>query len=177
MSAAGEKIEPADIDKDRIYLSVELQHDVPIDKQQRMATAIQASQHLKMPTRDVLEMLGETDPERKIKEWISEQFDMAYLQGTLQYIQFQAANTIQQQLAAAQLQQQMAQAQDVIAQQQAAAAQSPTPFGAQGVEAAQGQGQMFNPAEGGLPPAMAAPELATRESATGRTATGEEVLR
>src|SRR3990167_1034181 len=73
MAPSGDRVEPAEIDKDRIYLGVELQQDVAIDKQQRMATAIQAARELKLPTRDILEMLGETDPERKIKEWMQEQ--------------------------------------------------------------------------------------------------------
>jgi len=189
----GAQVEPEDIDKDRIYMSVSLEADVPIDKQARMATAIQASRELKMPTRDVLEMLGETDPERKIKDWMQEQLDMAYFQGVLQQIQMEASGAIEQaiQEGAQQLAQQMVEQmvqqqggegaqgasggppQDILAQQQAAAAQAPTPFGAQGIPGAEGMG--MNPNEGGLPAQMMQPG-ATREGQTGISATGEEIL-
>ena len=194
----GKVIEPEDINKDRIYLSVKLEADVPIDKQQRMATAIQAARELKIPTPQVLEMLGDTNPERTVKEWMQEQLDMSYFQGVLQQIQMEASGAIEQaiQQGAQQLAQQMVEQmvqgaqgqqggggqggmggeqgpQDIMAQQQAAAAQAPTPFSAQGLGA---QGMGMNPTEGELPAAMSAPGLATRETATGRTATGEPVV-
>ena len=171
------EIVPRDIDKDAIYIKVQLQADVPIDKQQRVMTAIQAQRELKLPTRDVLEMLGETDPERKIKEWMTEQMEMAYFQGVLQYIQFEAAQTIQQQMAQAQLQSQMQQAQGMIEQQMQMAAaqgqQAPAPGTPPGIPGAEGQG--FNPAEGGLPAQMAAPG-ATMEGQTLQTRGGESVV-
>src|SRR3990167_8298060 len=92
----GAEIAPEQIDKERIYLGVTLEADVPIDKQQRMATAIEASRNLKIPTRDILEMLGETNPERKITEWMQEQLDMSYFQGVLQQIQMEASGAIEQ---------------------------------------------------------------------------------
>jgi len=167
------EIVPRDIDKDAIYIKVQLQADVPIDKQQRVMTAIQASRDLKLPTRDVLEMLGETDPERKIKEWMTEQMEMAYFQGILQQIQFEASNAIQQQMAQAQIQSQVQQAQDMIAQQAQAAQQAPAPGTPPGLPGAEGQG--FNPAEGGLPAQMAAPG-ATMEGQTLQTRGGEPVV-
>lgn len=175
---SGERVEPSEIDKDRIYLGVELQQDVPIDKQQRMATAIQAARELKLPTRDVLEMLGEADPERKIREWMMEQFDQAYLAGSVQFIQFQAAHTIEQQMMQAQLQQQAAMQQAQMQPPQAGGGQQGAPFAPQGVAGV--EGQIANPnTEGGglgLPPAMMAPELATRESATGMDAGGGPIM-
>src|SRR3990167_527619 len=167
------EIMPRDIDKEAIYLKVELQADVPIDKQQRMMTAIQASRELKMPTRDVLEMLGDTNPEQTVKEWMTEQMEMAYFNGVLQHIQFEASQAIEQQMAQAQLQAQVQQAQSIIEQQAAAAAQAPAPGAPTGIPGAGGQG--FNPAEGGIPPQMAAPG-ATMEGQTGITRTGEPVV-
>ena len=185
------QIMPEEIDKDRIYLSVQLQQDVPIDQQARMATAIQASRELKMPTADVLGYLGQTDPERTVKEWMQEQLDMAYFQGVLQQIQMEASGAIEkaimegaQQMAQQMVEQMMQQQQggaqggggemppDMLQQQQAQAAQSPTPFGAPGIEGV--EGEAFNPAGGGIPAAMAAPG-ATREMQTQRSATGEEI--
>ena len=188
---SGDVLTPEEIDKSRIYLGVTLEADIPIDRQQRMATAIEASRNLKMPTRDVLEMLGETDPDRKIADWMQEQLDMAYFQGTLEQIQTEASGEIEraimegaQALAAQQLEQMMQQGgegaqgtegnipPDVLAQQQAAAAQSPAPFGSPGVGPG---GGLENPAGGGLPPALGAPGQ-TREAVTGQTGTGEEAL-
>ena len=167
------EIMPRDIDKEAIYLKVELQADVPIDKQQRMMTAIQASRELKMPTRDVLEMLGDTNPEQTVKEWMTEQMEMAYFNGVLQHIQFEASQAIEQQMAQAQLQAQVQQAQSIIEQQAAAASQAPAPGAPPGVPGAQGQG--FNPAAGGIPSQMAAPG-ATMEGQMGMTRTGEPVV-
>jgi len=178
----GERIEPTDIDKDRIYLSVSLQEDVPIDKQQRMATAIQASRELKIPTRDILEMLGETDPDRKIKEWMQEQLTMSYLGGVVQQIQTDASGALQQ--AAVQMAQQIVQQamqqggqqggpQAPMMQPGGGGGEGPTPFGPPGIEGI--EGGSVNPAEGGAPPAGFAPG-ATREFQTGQTRTGEQVL-
>jgi len=166
-------INPADIDKDGIYLTVMLQQDVPIDKQQRMQTAIAAATNLKIPTRDILEMLGETDPERKINEWMHEQMDNAYFQGVLQHITFQAQQAIEeaQQVAAfeAQMQVQAQQAQEQLAGQQQG---QPQQGGVeQGVE-----GAAFNPAEGGQPPAQALEGAGSQPQATGQTQAGEETV-
>jgi hypothetical protein len=173
------KIEADEIDKSRIYLSVNLEADIPIDRQQRMATAVQASQQLKMPTRDILEMLGETDPERKIKEWTFEQMDMAYLGGVVQQIQFEASQQIEAAIKAAQeaaFQQVMEQAQQGMAQQQQGGGggqPGPVPGPEGGIPGVGGPG--FDPNQGGIPPATANPN-ATREGQTGQTRTGEEVL-
>ena len=170
------EIMPKDIDKNSIYLKVELQADVPIDKQQRMMTAIQASRELKMPTRDVLEMLGDTNPEQTLKEWMTEQMDMAYFNGVLEKIQFDASQALEQQRAQAQLQAQVQQAQGMIEQQAAQAQQAqqaPQPGTPPGIPGAEGQG--FNPAAGGIPPQMGAPG-ATMEGQTGMTRGGEPVV-
>jgi len=164
-----------DIDPKRIYMSVELQQDVPIDRQQRVQTAIQISQHLKLPTRDVLEQLGETNPDEKIKMWTFEQFDMAYLQGVLQKIQFDSANTIQQiiQQVQQQAQAEMAAAmqQQALAQQQVGAQRQGTPAGAEaGLE-----GPGFDTNQGGLPSDQFAPGQTSPAQATGVDEAGNPV--
>jgi hypothetical protein len=140
-----------------------------------MTTAIQAASQLKVPTRDVLEMLGETDPERKIKEWMNEQMEMAYFQGVLQHIQFEASQAIEQQMAQAQLQSQVQQAQGMIEQQMAQAQeqQGAAPGEPQGIPGVEGPG--FNPAAGGIPPQTAAPG-ATREGQTGMARNTEQPI-
>lgn len=173
LDGASYEIKPEDIDKNSIYMKVELQADVPIDRQQRLLSAIQASRELKLPTRDVLEMLGETNPEKKIEEWMMEQLTMAYLQGTVQQIQTEASGAIQQaiQQGAQQLAQQ--QMQTMMQQQATANAQAPAPGAASGVPGA--EGQIFNPAEGGFPAQMAFPG-ATFEGQTGTVRTGEPMI-
>ena len=164
------EIMPGEIIKDGIYLKVELQADVPIDKAQRMNTAIQASEALKLPTRDILEMLGETDPERKMKEWMMEQMDLAYFQGILQHIQFQSQQAIEEMLAQAQLQQQAQMAQQQIEQQAAAAQEQAAAAGGAGP-----QGQGANTAQGGQPGDIANPGATSPPQATGQSFAGEEV--
>ena len=168
------EILPKEIDKSGIYITVELQQDVPIDKQQRVNTAIQASEALKLPTRDILEMLGETDPERKIKEWMMEQMDLAYFEGVLQHIQFQSQQAIEEALAQAQLQQQVQQAQGQIqAAQEQAAAGGPEGGPPAGPQAPGGPG--FDPNQGGQAPAGAVPGTGSQPQATGETQAGETV--
>ena len=98
------------------------------------------------PTR-LLEMLGETDPEGAIKEHKLFQLDMADWQGKLQLIQAQASGQIEQ-MAAQMAQGMVAQ----MAEQQAQGQQQGIPGPTEGVE-----GQGFNPAVGGQPPATAVP--------------------
>ena len=165
-------IKPEDIDSDRIYLSVELTPDVPLDRQARMNTAVIAARELKMPTADILHMLGETNPEQKIQDWMREQMTFAYLGGVLQSIQAQASGQLQQM--AAQMAQQMVQQQQEQMQQmqdqagQMGQGQEGLPPG--GIEGADGMG--FDPNQGGLPAQMANPG-ATMEQQTGFSRGGE----
>jgi len=169
------EIAAADIDPTRIYMSVELQQDVPIDRQQRVQTAIQISQNLKLPTRDVLEQLGETNPDEKIKQWMFEQFDMAYLQGIVQKIQFDSSNTIEQII------QQVQQAAQLQAQAQLAQQEQETQLGVGG---AGGQappeneglgGSGFDANQGGLPTDLAEPGATSAPQQTGIDAAGNPV--
>ena len=161
-------IEPDDIQPGQIYMSVELQEDVPIDRQQKVMTAIQISQHLKMPTRVILEQLGETNPDEMFDEWVEEQFDMSFMQGVMQHIQFDASNSIEQivqkvqqaaqleaQAMLAQAQQQMAQQQQALAEQEegggggGGGGEQPLEGTGGGIEGLEGEG--VDPNQGGLP--------------------------
>jgi hypothetical protein len=175
------EINPAEIDKDGIYLGVLLQQDVPIDKQQRMQTAIAAATNLKIPTRDILEMLGETDPERKINEWMHEQMDNAYFQGVLQHITFQAQQAIEEAQRVAAFEAQMAvqaqAAQDQLAQQGPQGPQGqPGPEEAGAGVGAGVSGPEFDPNQGGSPAAQAIEGAGSQPLATGQTQAGEEVF-
>ena len=172
-------IDSEDIDPDCIYLDVKLRPDVPVDRMQRYTSAVQMAQSLPYSPQRILEQLGETDPEGALRDWKRWRLDLADFEGWLQKIKMTASGEIEQ--LAAQMAQQM------IQQQQQAQAQVPpegmTPgLGLQtspapGAGAPPGMpvgGQGFNPAEGGAPPAMAAP-TATFEGQTGMTRGGTEV--
>ena len=167
------EIVPVDINKDGLFITVELEADVVIDKQQRLNTAIQASEALSLPKRDILEMLGETDPERKIKEWMMEQMDLAYFQGILEHIQFESQQAIKEALMEAQLQQQAQQAQEQIQAAQEQAVQGQPQEGEGGSEGPGGPG--FDPAQGGQPTDQANPGATSAPLQEGVTFAGEDV--
>jgi hypothetical protein len=158
---------PKNIERERLYLTVELEPDVPLDRQQKITTAIQAAERLPVHPAYVLEMLGETNPEEKIDDWVKWRIFQAELQGLEQLVAMEASNQIQQ------LAQQMAQGilEQQVAQQQQAQAQGQNGAGPPGGVG----GQLFNPAAGGAPAAQATPE-ATRELQTGQSQFGDEVL-
>lgn len=158
-----------DIQTGRIYMKVELQQDVPIDRQQRVQTAIQISANLKLPTRDVLEQLGESNPDEKIKQWTFEQFDMAYLQGLLQKISFDSANTIEQIITQVTQQAQ----QEIAAQMQQQGAEG-APAEGEGAPGLEGGG--FAPGQGGLPGDQFEPGRTSPAQATGEDEGGNPVL-
>jgi hypothetical protein len=168
-------IDAEDIDPESIYLSVELKADDPLDQMQRVTSAINMSERLKYPLADILDMMGETDPEGAIKRWMKEQLMWAELQGQTQRIQLETSGQLQMQAQqlAQQMHQQMMEEQAQQAQTGQPSQMSPAgaPPGMMGVE-----GQMVNPAEGGMPPAQANPEQNVREMQTGMTRIGEEAL-
>ena len=157
-----------EIDPSRIYMGVELNVDVPVDRVQRITAASQLAQpHFRYPMERIIEFLGDTDPQGAARLYYKEQFKDAYIAGVLQKVQAEGSGEMEQmrqmleQLM--QQQEQMAQA----AQQQQGPGRTPQgPGGLEGVG-----GPEFNPAEGGLPPATVAPG-ATRETQTGRTQGG-----
>ncbi len=154
------EIRPSDVDPDNIHIIVELEPDLPVDRQQRINAAATAVERLGMSQASALEQVGVTDPEAEIERGMREQTVNYYWQKSIQLDQAQT------QLAMQQAQVQMQQAQ--MAQQQQGA-----PMGPQGIPGV--GGQQWNPAEGGMPAQVGAPG-ATREMQAGRTRTGEEAL-
>lgn len=168
------KIEPEDIDPDKIYISVALTPDVPLDRMQKINSAVMMSRELKYPAHKILEELGETDPQGAIDEWAKEQFYMSEVAGRAKLIQAEYDLQIQQAQMAMQMQaqqQQMQMQMEAQAMQTGMAEQQPMPGGPMGMEGIEGQG--FNPAMGGMPPAQAGPAMNVREQQTGRSAGGE----
>jgi hypothetical protein len=177
-------IDSESIDPDAIYLSVELKPDVPVEQLQRTTNAVQMSQSLPYAPQRILEQLGEPDPEGALKLWKRWRLELADFEGWLQKIQMTSSGEIDQMVAqkAQELVQQMAaqgqQAQGQPTQPQAMAPglgltgrTPPNPAAPPGTAL---EGQMFNPAEGGAPPAMAEPG-ATFEGQMGTTRGGTEV--
>jgi len=156
-------IDSEDIDPEVIHVSVELKPDVPADRQQRVVTAATMARDMKVPTRVILEWLGESDPEGLMREWKKEQMFQAYFSGLLQKVQMAGSGELQQLMQAAQ------QGQALAEQVQQAQAGMYQERGVPGVG-----GQEVNPAEGGVPPATLAPQ-ATRELQTGRDRFGNMV--
>jgi hypothetical protein len=150
-------IDSEQIDPDSIYVSVELKTDVPVDRQQRITSALQMADRIPYDPIRILEFLGEADPEGAIRGYKLWQMDQADMAGRLQRIQAEATGELEQlRQAVGMMQQQMAQ------MAQAPPAPENEGLGVEGVE-----GEMFNPAEGGIPAAMASPG-ATRELQSGR---------
>ena len=152
-------IDSGHIDPSKIYLSVELKPDVPVDRVARVTAAVQMAAQLKYPTEKILEFLGETDPQGAMRMWEIEQMDNAYLQGLMRKLESEGSGELDQM---AQMLEQLMQQQEQMAQmaqQQQGPGRTPENFG-EGIPGVEGQG--FDPAQGGLPPAQASPS-ATRE--------------
>ena len=159
-------IDSEDIDPDSIQLHVELKTDVPIDRLARINAASQlAGSDIPYSFKQALKDLGDTDPEGTYREWVREQYDKADVRGRVQFIEAKQSGLIQQ-MAQQMAQQMMEQA--VQQQQQAQAQRGPgqnpeNVLNTRGVENIEGQG--FNPAAGGTPPAIAAEGGVNRERA------------
>ncbi len=156
------------IDPDSIQLHVELKTDVPIDRLARINAASQlAGSDIPYSFKQILKDLGDADPEGTYREWTKEQFDKADIAGRLEFIQAQQSGKIMElaQQMAQQLHEQMMQQQAEVAKQQEKD-QNQNPenvLKTRGVDNIEGQG--FNPAAGGTPPAMAAEGGVNRERA------------
>jgi hypothetical protein len=162
-------IDSEDIDPDNLHLAAEFQTDVPVDRLQQIAGAVQLARELPVDAVYLLEQIGIDDPDQMIARRQKQDLKNAYFQGHLMMIQAQSSGQIQQ------MAQEMA---AQMAQQQAEAPQDPNAMGPLGQmanpEAMQNgmgvpgaEGGMFAPSAGGLPPALLSPGGATREGATG----------
>ena len=161
-------IDSEDIDPDSIQLHVELKTDVPIDRLARINAASQlAGSGIPYSFKQILKDLGDTDPEGQYREWSREQFDQADMRGRIQFIEAKQSGAIQQmaqEMAQQMMEQQMQQMQEQAQQQQQGPGQNPeNVMNTRGVENVEGQG--FNPAQGGTPPAQAPEGGVNRERA------------
>lgn len=166
-------IDSEDINPEKIYLSVELNVDVPVDRVQRITAATTLAQNFNYPTERIIEFLGDTDPQGAMKMWTKEQMKLAYLRGVLQKVEAVGSGELQKM--AEMLEQAMAaleQAQTQAPQVEGPGRTPKTP--GRGLEGVEGQG--VNPAVEGTPPAVFAPG-ATRETQTGRTQGGAQIAR
>lgn len=157
-----------DINPDRIELEVKLQPYMPTDQAQKVQTAIAMSQSLEVPTREILEWMGLTDPSGLMKEYKFEQLDRADMMGRIKKMDFVVSGEMEQmamQRAQQIVEQQMAQQQ--TQQQQGPGREQPNPMGPQGIPGVEGQAN--NPAMGMPPPAIQSPAGNTRETQTGLT--------
>jgi len=178
-------IRSEDINPEAIHLDVNLKVDVPTDRLQRANTAIMLAKPIDQgglgysPIR-AMRYLGETDPEGAISENKLYQLDMADMRGRLKRIEMEASGEIEQ-MAAQMAQQMIAQMMEQQQQQQQAGmppggggpGMTEMPGGPPGIEGVEGQG--FNPAMGGEPPATASPN-ATFEGQMGQTRGGGETI-
>jgi hypothetical protein len=142
---AGQKIamSAADFDPDKMFITATLIPNTPTDRLQLANIALQLIQSgMPIPMAEHMERLGYSNPAILKQDWETEQVDKAALGAFIQQMQ-----------AMAQLQVQAQQMQMQMAQQQQMAQSTPQPM----LQGAGGQG--FNPAQGGTPPAEAAPQL------------------
>ena len=169
-------IDSESIDPDSIQLHVELKTDVPIDRLARINAASQlAGSDIPYSFKQILKDLGDTDPEGTYREYIKEQYDKADMRGKAEFIYAKQSGAIQQmaqELAQQMMEQQMRQMaeQQQQAQQQGPGQNPENILKTRGVDNIEGQG--FNPAMGGTPPAEATEGGVNRERA--REAIGME---
>jgi len=161
-------IKSEDISPEQIQIKIELRADVPADRVQRVTSASQLAGTMQYPMSRILPMLGETDPEKAIEEWQMEQMENAYFQAKLELMQREYSGQINEEImAAAQAMVEQMMSQQGQQQQQGPPQQGPGPQPPMEEGVGPG-GQAFNPAQGGLPTAMASPFGAPFEARRGR---------
>jgi hypothetical protein len=182
-------IYPGDIDPNYIYIKVDQEADLPIDRLQKINGAVMMARELKVDTETILDELGEKDSQRRVRNWTKEQFKWAYVGAKVKAIDLVESGQMQkmaQEMAQQMVQQMMEQA----ASQQGAEAAAGGPgsveggmggpqAGMEGSPAGTGMGmeaggQGMNPGMGGGPPIEAGGEQATFEGATGMMRGGGE---
>jgi len=162
-----------EIEPRSIYIDVELHPDAPTDKAQKVNTASIMVQQLGMSQASALDEIGVEDPDEEIKKGMFERLVEHEFQLKLDEERMDLENRKQLELRAEMMklemmmqqvmQQQQAQAQAQQQQQQGMPEQMVAQGaggGGFGVESGMGPspgGEGFMPAQGGLPPAMAAP--------------------
>ena len=176
-------IKEDDIDPNCLYVSAELQEDVPTDRQQRINGASMMKRDGLYPDSKILEELGDTDPEGTLEEMDRQTIRQTYMAARNQLMMADVSGQIQQM--AQELAQQMYEQMMKQQEQQAAAQPEGDPMaealgdpgqdlqGGMGMPGVEGEG--FAPGMGGQPPAMANPAGNVREQQTGMSAAGEEL--
>src|SRR3990167_1626377 len=149
------EIRPEDVDPQNIYISVELKPDKPIDRQQAINSAATAIAQVGLSKESALEDIGVADPQREMRRALLEQLMANELQKHVQQEQAQLQLAVQQQQMQMQAQMQQAVQEQQMQAQADIQSQMPPPGAPPGVPGAQGQG--YNPAEGGEPPANVQP--------------------
>jgi hypothetical protein len=161
-------IRSEDIDPNTIVLATELSPDVPVDRVQKINSAISMAERLNYSPIKILEYLGEPDPYGALQEWISWQFVNAKVAGRVQKIAAIESGQLQQMA--------MQMAQEMVMQQQAAAeAQAGANGGGGEQRKLPGFGgervgmEPSNPGMGGEAPIQTMGDEATFEGATGES--------
>jgi hypothetical protein len=193
------ELDPKKFDADRVIISVELEPDLPIDRTSRINGA-RMLMEMGLPARVAYEELGEKDATGVQREARFEQLERFFFDRFMKLITQKDEMNMQMAMSQAQMQMEMAAQQEQMAMQQQAQPQTPPPQevagppgepppwaaggvgpGGQepvpgtppGIEGIEGEG--FNPAVGGQPPAQADPG-ATFEGQTGRSRGGQEIV-
>jgi hypothetical protein len=162
------------IDPSALNLAITLVADVPTDRQQKVATAIQLASGIPgFPIRAILEELGVTDAEGYMEEWTKEQFQLTMVEARKQ--KMMAVESEQLQQLAQQLAMQMIQEQNEQAAAEGSAAAGPGGPGPGGPGPGAEGPPLFDPNQGNLPPATNDPAGTTREAVTGQTRGGAQV--
>ncbi len=166
-----------EIDPDSISIKVELVPGLPTDRLQKVNAATLLAKQANVPLRKVYEELGYTDPDGLKDDWMREQFDLAELNGIVQRIQAETSGDLErraaemaQQMVQQAMEQQQAMQQPGMSRQQAGAMGAPPQTAPPGMMGVEGQG--FNPAQGGTPPAQVNPAANVMEQQTGETREG-----
>jgi hypothetical protein len=165
-------VKPKEYDIDKIHLEVELNPDIPIDRNQRINGAINLHERLGVPLEEVYSELGYEQPSDMMKQALFEMFTNVKRDAIIKRLMADVDLEIQ---AKAQQIQQRAAMQQMAMQQ---AAQGPTPQQRPQPGAAPGfpeqlKGFNNNPAEGAPAPQEAFP-AGTMETQTGMSRGGEE---
>jgi hypothetical protein len=160
-------IEPEEIPTDAIYIDVELKPDVPTDRLQRINAAAIAVNSLNYPVESALEDIGVNDPQTAMRQRFYERMVEGMVNNQIRQQQMELEMGMQMQM------QQVQQMQEMEAARAMQMQEAQAMMGPQGIPGAEGMG--YNPAMGGIPPALLNPE-ATMEGQTGFARGGQGVV-
>jgi hypothetical protein len=172
-------VEPQEYDMDKIHIDVELNPDIPVDRNQRINGAINLYERLGVSLEEVLDELGYENPSDIAKQSAREKIIRAMWDAKAKEILSAVDVKVQAQMAQIQMGiQQQAQQQQMMQQAQMQQSQGPTPQQMPQPGAPQGLPEQAggfnnNPAEGAPSPQEGFP-FGTMEQQTGMSRGGEE---